>query len=102
LATDPLTATDAITELPGRYPLQRGLDPAQLDLAATPAFHRHRLSLHRIHARKPSDPALIEFDRLRSLGARFFEHQEILALLYEPRFEYRVIDAAILVQFPAI
>ena len=50
----------------------------ELGAAAPLDLGRHRLALQRIHARQPTDAALVELDRLALLLVRRGEAQELL------------------------
>jgi hypothetical protein len=76
---DRLAAGHAVAVLTVCETLERGIDAGQLDLAAPLELDRHRLILHRVHARQTADARLVELDRtaivlmrrrgLRNLGA---------------------------------
>jgi hypothetical protein len=101
-AFDRFAATHAIAEFAICYSLQRSLYPDQLDLAAALGFDRHCLRLQGVHTRKSSDARLVEFDRFRRLGARCREGLQLIALLDEPGFKDRVVDATIHFDMTAI
>ncbi len=59
---DRLAAGHALAIGATRQPFQRGIDASELDLPATLDLDSHRLLLHGLDARHPTEPRLVELD----------------------------------------
>src|SRR5699024_2227395 len=84
---DEVSASEAIAELALRHAPECGLNPGAPCLPAPVRRLRHRLNLHGVHARQPSDALLVELDGLPVLCSVARTRLELLQLAVEDRLE---------------